>query len=78
MLRNNCYHEFSPSIILVFAPHSPPLNLTHFPYYARNPYERPMPVSNFTSDFFGVGVTCYDRITLIVVFIYKWLSFAGS
>ena len=33
------------------------------------------PVSNFTSDFFGIGVTCNDRIVLIVVF--KWLSFTG-
>ena len=34
------------------------------------------PVSNFASDFFGVGVTCNNRTALIVVF--KWLSFTGS
>ena len=33
------------------------------------------PASNFTSDFYGIGVTCNDRIALIVV---KWLSFTDS
>ena len=33
---------------LVFPPHSPPLNLTYFPEYVRNPDERPMSVSNAT------------------------------
>ena len=61
---------------LVFPPHSPPLNLTYFPDYVRNPDERPMSVPNFTSDFFGIGVTFNDSIALIVVF--KWLSFTGS
>ena len=56
---------------LVFSPHSPPLNLTYFPDYVRNPDEIPS-----TSDFFGVGGTCNDRTALIVFF--KWLSFAGS
>ena len=31
------------------------------------------PVSNFASDFFGVGVTCNNRTALIVVF--KWFEF---
>ena len=34
------------------------------------------PVSNFTSDFFGIGATRNDRIALIVVF--KWVSLTGS
>ena len=55
---------------LVFPPHSPPLNLTYFPDYVKNPDERPMSV------LVGVGVTCNDRIALVVVF--RWLSFTGS
>ena len=75
MLRNKCYHEFLPSK-LDFPPHTPPPDLTYFPDYVRNPDERPMSVPNFTSDFFGIGVTFNDSIALIVVF--KWLSFTGS
>ena len=61
---------------LVFPPHSPPLNLTYFPDYVRNPNEVP----GIQCDFFGIGVTCNDPIhtyiALIVVF--KWLGFTGS
>ena len=48
---------------LVFPPHSPPLNLTYFPGYVRNPDEIP----SIQCDFFGIGATCNDRIALIVV-----------
>ena len=51
ILRNKCYHEFSPSK-LDFPPHSPPPNLTCFPDCVRNPDERPMSLSNFISGFF--------------------------
>ena len=50
---------------LVFPPHSPPLNLTYSPDYVRNPDEIP----SIQFDFFGIGVTCNDRIALIVVFL---------
>ena len=53
---------------LVFPPHSPPLNLTYFPVYVRNPDEIP----SIQMQLFVIGVTCNDRIALIAVF--KWLS----
>ena len=57
---------------LVFPPHSPPLNLTYFPVYVRNPDEIP----SIQMQLFVIGVTCNDRIALIVVF--EWLSFTDS
>jgi len=58
---------------LVFAfetrvpPRSPPLNLTHFPDYARNPDERSMSVSIFTSVFSALEWLCNAHVAVIVV-----------
>ena len=59
----NVAHQMLPELFpskLVFPPHSPPLKLTYFPYYVRNPDEIPVP--SIQCDFFGIGVTCNDPI----------------
>ena len=70
--RNKCYHEFLPSK-LDFPPHSPLLNLTHFPDYFRNPDEIP----SIQCDFSVFGVTlqwlrCSHRC------FEWWVSFTSS
>ena len=53
---------------LVFPPHSPPLNLTYFPHYVRNPDE--IPGTQYPMLLFGIGV-------LSSLFLSGWV-FTGS
>ena len=57
-----------------FFPPQSPLNLTYFPDYVRNPDERPMSVSIFTS-----GVSVLERLAIYCSHrCFRWASFAGS
>ena len=78
MLAQQLLLELFPSK-LVFLPHSPPLNLTNFPDYVRNPDEVP----STQCYFLGIGVTCNDPIycshrCFQVVEFYRFLKMRKS